>query len=593
MTAIILDRFGGAAPRYDAWALPPHGAQIARGTRMHAGVLKGFRRAAPLYPPVSAPGAQTIFYDVGGGNWFTWSADVNVVLGPVADSTVARRYYYTGDGPPKKTDSTMAASGSGAYPQASLNMGVPAPVGAPTVGQTGGSGGTEDHVYVITYVSEFSGIEEESAPSAPVTMAGRLVGTMSTVTLTWTDTVPTSGYNITKRRVYRSNGSDYLFVGEYSIATYPTSATEAVANAALGEAISTIYFDPPPADLKSLVALPNGSLAGISGNELCFSEPFQPHAWPTLYRIPVTDIPVALLVIGQSLYVATEGRPALCTGVHPDSMSLEYSPAIAPCLAPRTFASDGKGAMYASYNGVVYVSGISTETMSEDFMTLEEWSTYAPESMIGRYYNGRYTLWYDNGTDRGSLNFDRLVQDAPLSMGTDTATAAHVEPSNGKLYVLDEGEVREANADLISPRVPFLWRSKLFILPRAVNFRYARVISDESLSDAAEEYAAKLADNEATVAAGGGSGAWADVNVNEFPVNSSELHDGFSAEVPTEYVTLRVYAEGRLIITKNISSDEAFKLPSGFKEKRWEIEVTGTRPVRQVALATELRELQS
>ena len=109
MTAIVIERFGGIAPRYDATALPPYGAQVAQNARLHAGVLKGFRPPAGLTPPVYADDTiQTIFYETGEDNWFAWSKLVDIVLGPVADETNARRYYYTGDGVPKKTDALMA-----------------------------------------------------------------------------------------------------------------------------------------------------------------------------------------------------------------------------------------------------------------------------------------------------------------------------------------------------------------------------------------------------------------------------------------------------------------------------------------------------
>lgn len=590
MTAITIERFGGIAPRYDAFALPPFGAQTAQDTRLHGGVLRGFRRAASLDPAVAVDAAtKTLFYDPGAAKWYSWTSIVDCVLGPVADASAARRYYYTGDGLPKKTDSTLGnTGGSGAYPRTWRYLKVPAPASAPTVSQAGGGGAAENHVYVITYVSTFSGISEESAPSAPVTMAARLVGPISTVTLTWTDTPPTTGYNITARRIYRSNGGDYQFVAE--VAVGGASTTEAVVNASLGEAISTTDFDTPPDNLSCLVSMPNGILAGISGNELCFSEPYQPHAWPAKYRIPVADMPTALFVVGQGLYVATEGRPAVCTGIHPDSMTLEYAPIYAPCLSRRSLASDGRGVMYASYNGVAYVNGTDVSVMSEPMMTQYEWESFNPASMIGQFYDGRYLLWYSvSSTNQGALTFDRTVQDAPLTLSGDYTDASHIIAATGKLYVVESGDVREVDADFVNPRTPYVWKSKKFLTPRALNFGYGQVITDRTLSDAAEAYLAKLAYNTALLAAGGGLASWNTVPVNVYAVNGSALLTGIIAE--DEYVTFNVYADGNLVLSKTITDDKPFRMPTGFKATLWEIEVTGTLPVRRMTLATSMAEI--
>lgn len=594
MAAIVIDRFGGIAPRLDPSVLPPYGAQVAQDTRLHAGVLRGFLRPASAIPPLPVPvDTKTLF--LSGTNWFTWSSYVDIVDGPVADAAAAKRYYYTGDGVPKKTDATLAVTGSGAMPRTWRHMGVPAPA-AFTAAITAhvGTSTAVNVVYVATYVSEFSGIEEESAPSAPVTVAGWQDGTTAdTVTFTWAagGVVPTDHYNITKRRIYRSHGGDYLFVKEVAVGT--ATSTENVSVSGLMEAISTTDFDEPPANLTGLIALPNGSLAGISGNEICFSEPYQPHAWPAKYRQPVADVPVALVAAGQGCYIATQKRPAICTGVHPDSMTLEWANKAAPCVAPRSVAFDGRGFMYATYNGVAYVTGTDVAVSSLGGMTQEEWGRYAPSTMVGLFYDERYSLFYEvSAEERGALQFDQAMSDAPITHSREFTTAAYVDGSTGALYVVDDGEIKTANADLINPRTPYVWRSKLFILPNPLNFGYGQVLVDDT-QEGGDSFAARLAFNEAVAASGGGdlSGAWGAIEFNEYPVNGSALLTDITDSA--DYVTLRIYAGGKMVSTRNILSNAPFKLLAGFKHTDWEIEVAGTMPVRRVTLATSMAEIKA
>lgn len=391
---IVVDRFGGLAPRMDPAKLPDHGAQIAPDVRLHSGTLRSWRKPSLHIPSFQLPlDTQSMYYDTGSSVWYYWSTDVNVEPGPVADLTANRRYYYTGDGVPKKTDSAMALNGTGAYPRTWLRIGVPAPEGAPLVSSDGlGSGNAEDLAYVVTYVSEFSGIEEESGPGYPAYLPDWQPG--DTVTLTWQDTVPTNGYNITKRRVYRTNGSAYLFVLEQDVDPLNLTATDSLLNSELGEVMSTLHFSTPPDDLSGLISIPNGFLAGFVGNEVYFSEAYQPHAWPQGYSITVAEQIVALAPVAQGCYVLTEGSPYFVTGVSPDSMTAERINKFAPCLSKRSVATDGVGVLYASYNGVCYAAGGDVKTITEQLFTQEEWGALGPANMLGVFFDERYTLWY-------------------------------------------------------------------------------------------------------------------------------------------------------------------------------------------------------
>jgi hypothetical protein len=256
-------------------------AQIANNVKLYSREMRYWRGPTAQAATV-ASNAQSIYkYYAAASNpyWLTWSnAGVDVALSPTTDTT-DYRIYYTGDGVPKKSIESLVSTGSGPYPRGWLNMGVPAPVGSPTVTPSGGTGSNDTRAYVYTYLSTFGSITEESAPSPPTTVTGHIDGTF---TVNGFSAAPATNYNITGIRIYRSvagaSTNTYLFVAQIAIAT--SSYADTLTTAQLGSAIQTIGWTPPPSNLAGLVALPSGALAGFAGNTVYFSEPYSPHAWP-------------------------------------------------------------------------------------------------------------------------------------------------------------------------------------------------------------------------------------------------------------------------------------------------------------------------
>jgi hypothetical protein len=57
-------------------------------------------------------------------------------------------------------------------------------------------------------------------------------------------------------------------------------------------------------------------------------------------------------------------------------------------------------------------------------------------------------------------------------------------------------------------------------------------------------------------------------------------------------VTFKAYAGGTLRHTQTVTNANAFRLPSGFREVDWAVEITGTSDVSQVSMATSMAELK-
>lgn len=632
MALVLGPNFGGLIPKIDAAQLPDTAAQVTSNVKLDSGAIRGWRDTAYVVPYV-AVGEQTksLYYDRGSNVWFRWDDEIDIVRGPVADGEANRRYYYTGDGVPKKTDSTLAIAGTGDYPRTSYPLAVPAPNAAPTLSNNNvGTGTEEDHVYVITYISTFSGITEESQPSAPVTAAAWQPG--DTVTLSRADTVPSTHPNITHWRVYRSNGSSYLFVAEVVIATM--SYADSLLNTAIGpDSLSTIDFDPPPNDMMGLVAMTNGMLAAFTegGNEILFCEPYQPHAWPVKYRLPVNETIRALVPVGQGLYVLTDGNPYFGAGSHPSAFTMERISKFAPCLNKRTAVSDGRGAIYATYNGVAFANGNTVDTVTGSLFTQEEWETYAPSTMHGIFYDGRYMLWsgesrssdftmngvhaMDGSQDMdgvaaapGALIFNTSLPDSPLTTQWMHTLATHIRSDTGLLYVVRDGFLAKFDSDSLA-RAQYIYKSKRFVLPRPVAFKYIQVYAEHNISNdvaaAIRSEEERLAEeaifreaNEASILAGLHNGGWGMAAINGWTWNGSGLQTVppmpvIPPGVYDTYLLVSVYAGGEMFFSTDVTDNSAIPIaPGGVKSDTWEIEISGNKPVRRVVMGTSIEDLR-
>jgi hypothetical protein len=57
------------------------------------------------------------------------------------------------------------------------------------------------------------------------------------------------------------------------------------------------------------------------------------------------------------------------------------------------------------------------------------------------------------------------------------------------------------------------------------------------------------------------------------------------------YVDFKVYVDGVWMFTKKVTNSTMFKLPRGFKNKKWEFELEGMIPVKRFTVATSTEEI--
>ncbi len=393
---IAIETFRGMVPKPDSRLLPVEVATLARNCRFDRGQIEPYHNS-PSYGALPISNVKSLFR-YADNFWFSWSEDVDAVNSPIDQDDYAR-VYYTGDGEPKVTYNTIATAGS-IKPSASFKLGVPAPAGSPlivsAVFEQDNEGFANDLTvfYVYTYVTELGEEGQPSALSAEVTIYDP---TSNTVLIRFPDIVPT-GHNITHIRLYASatttDGGGYYHVADIPIASKDTPFEHTIDESALGADLVSVNYDMPPDDMKGLVSLPNGILAGFSGNSVCFSVAFQPQAWPFDYRQTTEHNIVGLSVFGNSLFVATEGKPYVFTGISPDSMTGQKLETNQACVSKRSIVDMGEYVIYASAEGLVAASSGDIRVITQDLLRKDQWQQYQPDTIHAYQVEGKYLAFF-------------------------------------------------------------------------------------------------------------------------------------------------------------------------------------------------------
>lgn len=625
MTTIKLIGFTGEIPRIQPRQLPEAGAQYAFNCRLEDGSLVPIRerRFVRDLTDLGLSQVQTIYLH--DGEWLAWDAVVNAVPGPVATD----RLYYTGDGAPK-----MRVDGD------VYDLAVPYPTVALSGTPSGpGTGSTYTRIYVYTFVTEFGEESEPSAASAAVSWQSGQV-----VTLTGFQAAP-AGRGITLQRIYRSQTSSSGDTQLYFIAERAASASDyvdSIAVNAFAEALPSANWNAPPATLKGLTAMPNGMMAAFDGKKLYFCEPYRPHAWPEAYVLTTNYNIVALAAYGTSLVVATEGTPYVAQGTAPENMQMERIETNLPCINARSMVDLGYAAAYASNDGLVVVSAGTARVVTDQLFTRLQWRQLGPSSMVAGQLGGRYFASYESLDEdgqpiSGTLCLDLTGATPFLVRMDDTADAFFYQVETGSLYFLVDQSVYEFDS-ISQPAGDMVWRSKLFVTPNPENFGAMYIDGGRQLTPAEQAalealLAALYAQNELIYAGsqigvpqfipfqpyysgfngspynayainGNSDEVWDDVTLppsgsiggelngeaaNVYAINGDPLNRAF---IENNDLTVRIYADRALVAVIN-DLNQMIRLPSGFKARQWEIEVEGSSPVYEIAMANTAGELKA
>jgi len=541
MAVITVNNFSGVSPMTPPRYLDNASAQTALNCPVWMGPLSPITGALALTPsPLTKSGNIKSIYRFGQSetnqlnHWFHWTTDVDVVQGFIAGDTTERTYY-TGDGNPKVTNATLALSGGGTdYPIAAYDIGVPKPTGTFTTAKTGTANAnttSETRVYTFTYVNSFG---EESTPYSETDMSPStedvfpgesVVVTMPTGTI--------NNVNVTKKRIYRSAvgtaNTSYFFVAEVTLAT--ATYTDSLDGDDLNEELPSLTWVQPPTTLKGLVGMPNGVMAGFSGNDVYFSEPFRPFAWPTQYVQTVGYPVVGLGVIDTTVVVLTQGRPYFIQGSHPDSSVMVEADINQACISKRSIVSMNNYVFYASPDGLVGLSPGGSTVVTESMFDKYSWQSLNPADLVGCMYETQYVGFLNTSSGDGGFVYDMVGQ--TWNFHNMYATGAYNDLKNDSLYIIQNNELSKWDS---GNSLNYTWKSKKFTFPEPKAFSCYRV------------------------------------------------------EAETYPVTIKIYRDASNVVNLSVTDGSLRRLPPGLGTT-WEFQLEGDKEVYNVQLAQTPQEL--
>lgn len=385
-------------------------------------------------------------------------------------------------------------------------------------------------------------------------------------------------------------GTTYQFVAEVSGAT--TNTTVAGSTTA-GEELETTTWEQPPVDLRGLCLHPSGALVGFSKNEVCFSEPLAPYAWPDEYRITLNYTVVGTGVFGTNVLAATTGTPFLITGTAPEAMTSTKIDQPWPCLAKRGLVSLGYGVAYPSTEGVVLVGTEGASLLTKDLYAIDEWRLLTPSSFIAAPYAGRYVVSYDAGSGTRRMIIIDKTEFASVTTADHSISALYADAGDGKLYVVIDDAIYEWDS-ASGAFLTYDWMSKEFILPKPMNLAAARVDADFNLTSAENAAvtaarAAVQAANQALITAETYEAGLAESDIGDVDIGNTDLED---LPALADQCQFQLWVNNALKFSKTLTSSASFTLPSGYRADRVAVRVSGNVRVFGVVLGNSMKDLE-
>lgn len=394
---------------------------------------------------------------------------------------------------------------------------------------------TLSKAYIYTYISGWG----EEGPPSPVSNIID-VGNTQDVSLAGMSVAPGGSFNIVTKRIYRvlsgTVGEEYRFVADIAVAS--STYTDAVRDEDLGEKIPSETWIQPPTGMHSVRSMDNGIMVGVADNDVYFTEPFRPHAWPAEYRQAAPHNIITVGAFGNTVAVLTESGPVLYQGSSPGAMSSSNLRVAQVCVSKRGLVELGTyGIIYPSPDGLISLSISGLKILTEDHLTNKEWEDYNPSSIHAYLWDDRYVGFYTklDGTQGGFI-FDPKQPDIGLTFISVYATAGYNDPISDTLF-LQVGDNIEAWAHGDS-KMTYQWQSKPFEATRKTKYVVGQVIADD-------------------------------------------YND----------IYIKIYRDGSLHHERNVLSDKPFRWKTGTRGREWIIELIGTSNVTSVAIAETEKEL--
>ena len=604
--------FGGIIPRLADRGLPDNAAQFALNAKLYSGELRSWNNLLAKGTSAFTETRKVFHYrHTGLDRYMTFQTDADVVKAPLFNEQLGRLYWTTPITSPQiNTTARIEAS------QPPFLLGIPPPTNQLGVTATGGTAANATtRAYTAIYVSAYG---EEGMAVKPTLASGNTDGTW---TITGLDQAPPANRNITKIRLYRTittfSGVDYRMVNEWPV-NGPSPYIDNIPDTtvATNPVLQSLTWAAPPTNLQGLIGVAGGYMAGFVGRTVYLSVPYQPHAWPDDQQYGVEDDIVGLGTFGNTIVIATQGRPYLLVGPQPDAMALQKMESIQPCLSKRSIVNTVSGCMFASTDGIVLVDGNSLigAIISRQWVTKDEWlARFSPATIQASIYQDRYFAFYTDqlgftvGFDDPVTGWTELQQEDVESVDLDVLTGQTLvtitNPAGGNDLITEwdgdpTGQVqytwetkpfmqnKPVNFGAIQLRGDFVANPALIVLPPALgtdsNTRAAS-FNGSAINGAPRDTLAPVAGVPYYGGSINGPATWQMMGTPPVPIGTA----------PGSGIAVKVYGDGTLRWFDRISDELPHRLPSGYKAVKWEIEVQGSSALFSVTLADTIKTLEN
>jgi hypothetical protein len=289
--------------------------------------------------------------------------------------------------------------------------------------------------------------------------------------------------------------------------------------------------------------------------------------------------------------------------------------------------------MYSSPNGLVLIGVEGAVVSTQPIMTHLDWAAYGPQTIRAAAYQMRYFGFFDGTPNGGGFIYDHSEGQPVFMPLSQTADGVYTDPQNGNLYLVSDGQVLMWDNPAYN-WTNYDWTSKVFALPRWVNFGAARIGFDyPSLQTSAAQQAQKALDaafNASVLARTvtpsyggttrtlgclndtmlGGFGTYSALTAG-YPsvtadgfllqgirLNGSLLRDGTYSSYQPRFLNFTLYADRgdglgfSPVATKSVTDQYAFRLPDSYMASEFYYELTGNLDLHWIQLGETMDDLR-
>ena len=375
----------------------------------------------------------------------------------------------------------------------------------------------------------------------------------------------------------------------YNTSTNQYTFVDDILDEDLGEVPDNFNWSCPD-NLEGLVSLKNGVFAGFVDNTVYLSVPYQGHAWPSEYAIPLDYSVVGLGCFGNTLVICTTNTTFLCTVSDPASTLLVPLHEASACVSKHSIVNLQESVIYATYYGLVQVTGNGVAKITHSIITEKEWRLFNPSTIKAATYQGKYLMFFDsdalaysgcvidfNELSAGVYGLSQKVSALRADDNSDTIFIQYIHPI---LLVPKIFSFASSN----SLKRIYRWTSKKFL-----NNQGLFTLSGGKINFYKDNYEIKNRTYTFNVT----NNAFNDVVVNLYPINGdASSNDYVLANLAQEWCQLTFYVDDTIKKIIRVFKNFPFRLPAGFRGDSYYVDIVSTEPISRVQLASSFGELE-